>query len=134
MFRLGGVYTTTTTSTGTQGGGSVSLNTCQELFVALDLFMLSSFMSDFCKDQRRSDLHSAVLAPSSPPSREPPHPHSTCHGPASRLSRSRSQTSARASRRSLVTLVTVKEWLMEPRDTANSDEDTEHISGWSLQC
>ena len=33
-------------------------------------------------------------------------------------------------------LVTVKEWLMEPRDTANSDEDTEHISGWSLffQC
>ena len=35
-----------------------------------------------------------------------------------------------------VTLVTVKEWLMEPRDTANSDEDTEHISGWSLffQC
>ena len=36
----------------------------------------------------------------------------------------------------LVTLVTVKEWLMEPRATANSDDDTEHISGWSLffQC
>ena len=36
----------------------------------------------------------------------------------------------------LVTLVTVKEWLMELRATTNSDEDTEHISGWSLffQC
>ena len=62
MFRLGGVSTTTnttTSTTGTQGGGSVSLNTCQELFVALDLFMLSSFMSDFCQDQRRSDLAEA---------------------------------------------------------------------------
>ena len=28
--------------------------------------------------------------------------------------------------------VTVKEWLIELRATANSDEDTEHISGWSL--
>ena len=36
----------------------------------------------------------------------------------------------------VVTLVTVKEWLIELRATANSDEDTEHISGWSLffQC
>ena len=36
----------------------------------------------------------------------------------------------------LVTLVTVKEWLMELRATAISDDDTEHISGWSLffQC
>ena len=66
MFRLGGVYTTTSTSTGTQGGGSVSLNTCQELFVALDLFMLSSFMSDFCQDQRRSDLAAAVTPPLHP--------------------------------------------------------------------
>ena len=35
-----------------------------------------------------------------------------------------------------VTRVTLKEWLMELRATANSDEDTEHISGWSLffQC
>ena len=32
----------------------------------------------------------------------------------------------------LVTLVTVKEWLMELRATAISDDDTEHISGWSL--
>ena len=37
---------------------------------------------------------------------------------------------------SLVTLDTDKEWLMEPGATANSDDDTEHISGWSLffQC
>ena len=36
----------------------------------------------------------------------------------------------------LVTLVTVKEWLMELRATAISDDDKEHISGWSLffQC
>ena len=32
----------------------------------------------------------------------------------------------------VVTLVTVKEWLIELRATANSDEDTEYISGWSL--
>ena len=32
------------------------------------------------------------------------------------------------------TLDTVKEWLMELRATAISDDDTEHISGWSLQC
>ena len=128
MFRLGGVYTTTT-STGTQGGGSESVNTCQELFVALDLFMLSSFMSDFCQDQRRSDLAAAVTPPLHPARSLQP----TLH-----LSRPSLQivpvTLSDIGQGIKVVTLTVKEWLMEPRDTANSDEDTEHISGWSLQC
>ena len=85
-------------------------------------------MSDFCQDQRRSDLAAAVTPPL--------HPARSLH------------THTPHSRRSLqivpvtlsdigegikvVTLVTVKEWLIELRATANSDEDTEYISGWSL--
>ena len=130
MFRLGGVYTTTSTSTGTQGGGSVSLNTCQELFVALDLFMLSSFMSDFCKDQRRSDLAAAVTPPLHPArslhTHTPPVPAQPPDCPGHALRHRPGHQGGHTA------LVTLKEWLMELRATANSDEDTEHMTHFRM--
>ena len=90
--------------------------------------MLSSFMSDFCQDQRRSDLAAAVTPPL--------HPARSLHLSRPSLQIVPVTLSDIGQGIKEVTLVIVKEWLIEHRDTANSDEDTEHISGWSLffQC
>ena len=89
-------------------------------------------MSDFCQDQRRSDLAAAVTPPLHPARSLQP----TLHLSRPSLQIVPVTLSDIGQGIKVVTLVTVKEWLIEHRDTANSDEDTEHISGWSLffQC